>query len=237
LRQKLRTIAALGVDTLWLIHFDEAFSRQTGEGFIRALVRDFGHLDSIRVGREFTFGHQRSGNVALLQALGKELKFEVHGVAAVSLDGQPVSSTRIREAIRAGQLDAVRQMLGRAYALAGLVERGDQRGGKLGFPTANLDVRGLVLPPHGVYAAHARVGRTSYRSVLNIGYRPTLQSGTPQLRVEAHLLDFNGDLYGEELEVTFVQKLREEQRFPSLEALREQIGRDVATARVLFEAN
>jgi riboflavin kinase / FMN adenylyltransferase len=237
LPQKLRTIAALGVDTVWLIHFDEAFSRQTGEAFVRALVRDFGHLDSIRVGREFTFGHKRSGNVALLQTLGRELKFVVHGLAAVSLDGQPVSSTRIREAIRAGQLDAASQMLGRAYALAGLVVRGDQMGRQLGFPTANLDVQGLVLPPQGVYAAHLRASGESFRGVLNIGYRPTVQSAAPQLRVEAHLLDFKGDLYGQELEVTFVKKLREEQTFPSLESLRQQIARDVVQARALFVAS
>jgi riboflavin kinase/FMN adenylyltransferase len=237
LPQKLRAIAALGVATVWLIHFDEAFSRQTGEEFIRALVRNFGHLDSIRVGREFTFGHKRSGNVALLQALGQELKFVVHGLAAVSLDGQPVSSTRIREAIRAGQLDTASQMLGRAYSLAGLVVRGDQLGGKLGFPTANLDVSGLVLPPSGVYAAHLRAKGESFRGVLNIGYRPTVQSTAPQLRVEVHLLDFKGDLYEQELEVTLVKKLREEQMFPSLEALREQIARDVARARALFEAS
>jgi riboflavin kinase/FMN adenylyltransferase len=237
LPQKLRTIAALGVDTVWLIHFDEAFSRQTGEAFVRALVRDFGHLDSIRVGREFTFGHKRNGNVALLQTLGQELKFVVHGLAAVSLDGQPVSSTRIREAIRTGHLDAASQMLGRAYALAGLVVRGDQMGRQLGFPTANLDVHSLVLPPQGVYAAHLRANGESFRGVLNIGYRPTLQSTAPQLRVEAHLLDFKGDLYGQELEVTFVKKLREEQTFPSLELLRQQIARDVVQARALFVAS
>jgi riboflavin kinase/FMN adenylyltransferase len=235
LPQKLRAIAALGAHTAWLIQFDEAFSRQTGEQFVRALARDFGRLHSICVGATFTFGHRRSGNVALLQALGRELGFLVHGLAAVSLDGQPVSSTRIREAIRAGQLDLASQMLGRRYALAGTVTRGDQLGHQLGFPTANLDVSGLVLPPNGVYAAHVLARGRSHRAVLNLGLRPTLASPSAQLRVEVHLLDFSGDLYGQDLEISFVQKLRDEQKFPSLESLKAQIARDVAAARALFE--
>ena len=137
LPQKLRAIAALEVDTTLLIHFDEPFSRQSGEQFIRGLARDFGQIHSICVGSAFTFGHKRSGNVALLKKLGTELGFMVHGLAAVSLDGEVVSSTRIREAIRNGQLDLAGQMLGRGYSLAGQVIRGDQLGRQLGIPTAN----------------------------------------------------------------------------------------------------
>lgn len=234
LDQKLRAIASTGADTTLLVAFDEAFSRQTGEEFIRRLNRDFGHIQSICVGSTFTFGHNRSGNVALLRTLGQELKFTVHGLAAVSLDEQVVSSTRIRESIRAGQLDIASQMLGRPYALAGHVIKGDQLGQRLGFPTANLDCVGRVLPPNGVYAAHASVKGHTYRAVLNIGTRPTLASA-PQLRVEAHLLGFDDGLYGQELELTFVDKLREEQKFPSLEALRAQIAADVARANQLFD--
>lgn len=237
LPQKLRAIAALGADTTLLIRFDERFSRQTGEEFIRGLVRDFPHIHSICVGSTFTFGHKRSGNVALLKKLGDELHFIVHGLAAVSLDDQIVSSTRIREAIRIGQLDAASQMLGRAYSLAGTVVHGDQLGTKLNFPTANIDTTGLVLPPTGVYAVHAHVQGKSYRAALNIGHRPTVANPTLQLRVEAHLLDFTGDLYGQEMEITFVNKLREEAKFSSLEALQAQIVRDVAAARTLFDAD
>src|SRR5438105_3546149 len=269
LPQKLRAIASLGVETTLLIHFDEPFSRQSGEEFIRGLARDFGRIHSVCVGSSFTFGHRRSGNVALLKQLGQELQFVVHGLAAVSLDGEPVSSTRIREAIRAGQLDQAGQMLGRACSLAGPVIRGDQLGRQLGFPTAYIDTTGLILPPNGVYAVHANVhGAPGFpsdssghsptkgdgggskgegarqsstlsredsasaetqrlKAVLNIGYRPTLKSAVPQLRVEAHLLDFNADLYGQELEITFIDKIREEQKFLSLPALKEQITRDV----------
>jgi riboflavin kinase/FMN adenylyltransferase len=235
LPQKLRAIAALGVDATLLIHFDEPFSRQSGEEFIRGLTRDFGRIHSICVGSTFTFGHKRSGNVALLKKLGQELNFPVHGLAAVSLDGEAVSSTRIREAIRSGELDQAGQMLGRGYSLAGLVVRGDQLGRRLGFPTANIETAGLVLPPTGVYAVHAAIQGRTCRAVLNIGYRPTLQSGTPELRVEVHLLDFPGnDLYGEELELKFIDKIRDEQKFPSLEALKQQITRDIATAQARF---
>lgn len=234
LPQKLRAIESLGVANTLLIRFDLAFSEQTGEQFIRCLTRDFGHLHSVCVGSEFTFGHQRSGNVALLKQLGAELKFTVHGLAAVSLDGEPVSSTRIREAVRTGDLDAASQMLGREYAVAGTVIRGDQLGRKLGFPTANLDVSDLVLPPNGVYAVHARLRGREHRGALNLGFRPTLASPTPRLQCEVHLLDFAEEIYGEELELTFVAKLRDEQKFPNVEALQSQITRDLAAARALF---
>ena len=234
LPRKLRAIEALGADTLLLIHFDKAFSEQTGEGFIRGVARDLGHVQSLCVGANFVFGHKRSGNVDLLRRLGAELKFVVHGMAAVSLDGRAVSSTRIREAIRAGDLDGVSQMLGRAYSLAGTVVRGDGLGHQLGFPTANLDATGLALPPHGVYAVHAEAGGKTYRAVLNIGLRPTLQNPNPQLRVEAHLMDFGGGLYGQELEVAFVDKLRGETKFPSLAELRQQIARDILDAQMRF---
>ncbi|MGN6552174.1 MAG: bifunctional riboflavin kinase/FAD synthetase [Verrucomicrobiota bacterium] len=232
LPQKLRTIESLGADTLLLIHFDRAFSEQPGEKFIRALARDFGSIQSLCVGANFTFGHKRDGNVALLQTLGKELEFTVHGMAAVSLDGKTISSTRVREAIQQGNLDLASQMLGRIYTLAGPVVKGDQLGHRLGFPTANLDVRGLVLPPNGVYAARTKVGQHSFRSVLNIGYRPTLQNPNPSLRVEVHVLDFNGDLYDQELEVAFAEKLRDERKFASLTELQEQIARDVSQAKL-----
>ena len=233
--QKLRTLEALGVDVTWLIRFDEKFSRQPGELFVRRLHAELGHLLSVSVGSEFTFGHKRSGTVALLQQLGRDLQFDVHGLAAVALDGQVVSSTRIREAIRRGDFDAADQMLGRTYALDGPVVRGDQLGRKLGFPTANLDISGRILPPNGVYAVHAKAAGQSHRAVVNVGVRPTV-TGKLMQRVEAHLLDFDGDLYGQELEITFAQRLRDEQKFASLEDLKNQIASDIATARRWFES-
>ena len=234
LPQKIRVIEGLDVDALLLLHFDADFSRQTGEEFVRRLYRDLGQIRSISVGANFLFGHRRSGDVDLLRQLGAELKFSVHGVAAVALDGKAVSSTRIRQTILTGQLDAASQMLGRPSSLAGSVIAGDGLGRKLGFATANLQVSGLALPPKGVYAVCARVCGKSFRAVLNIGHRPTLGAKAPQLRVETHLLDFQGDLYGQELEIEFVEKLREEQKFASLEDLRQQITLDIQEAQSRF---
>jgi riboflavin kinase/FMN adenylyltransferase len=230
LPQKLRAIASMGMENTLLISFDKAFSQQTGEEFIRCLARGFGRIHSICVGAEFVFGHKRSGNVALLKKLGAELNFQVHGLSALSLDGETVSSTRIRQAIRAGNFDDASQMLGRAYAISGAVVTGDKLGRQLGFPTANLDVTDLVLPPNGVYAALTRCKGKLYRVALNIGMRPTVAAG-PQLRVEAHLLDFKGDLYGAELEIELGEKLRDEKKFASPQKLREQIARDIAAVR------
>jgi riboflavin kinase/FMN adenylyltransferase len=232
LPQKLRAIEKLGTDALLLIQFDKKFSEQTAEEFIRSLARDFGKVHSVCVGADFVFGHKRSGNVGLLKKLGAELIFQVHGLAAVSLDGQVVSSTRIRETIRAGEFDAASQMLGRTYAISGKVVEGDRLGRKLGFPTANLDATNLILPPNGVYSGCTKLNGQFYRIALNIGLRPTVASGKPELRVEAHLLDFSGDLYGRELEVEMGEKLRDEKKFSSATELREQITRDIAAVRL-----
>jgi riboflavin kinase/FMN adenylyltransferase len=234
LPQKLRAIESLGTDAMLLIQFDKKFSEQTGEEFIRSLARDFGKVHSVCVGADFVFGHKRSGNVALLKNLGGELNFSVHGLSAVSLDGQVVSSTRIREAIRAGDFDAASQMLGRTYAISGSVVEGDRLGRKLGFPTANLDAANLILPPNGVYSGRTKFNGQFYRVALNIGLRPTMASVNPQLRVEAHLLDFAGELYGEELEVEIGKKLRGELKFNSPSELQVQIGRDVMDVRKLI---
>ncbi|MEO6035483.1 MAG: bifunctional riboflavin kinase/FAD synthetase [Verrucomicrobiota bacterium] len=234
LSKKLEVISSLGVDTALLLHFDKPMSQVPAEEFIRGLAQRCKNLHSICVGSTFTFGHKRQGNVEMLKILGRELHFEVHGLSAVSLDGERVSSTRIREAVRAGNLDAASQMLGRAYSLAGKIVEGDQIGRTLGFPTANLESADLVLPPNGVYAAHAEVSGKTCRAAVNIGVRPTMESPTPRLHVEAHLLDFAGELYGKEIELTFVEKLRDEKKFPSLEELKQQIRKDIEAAKKLF---
>ncbi|HXT13855.1 MAG TPA: bifunctional riboflavin kinase/FAD synthetase [Candidatus Angelobacter sp.] len=235
LPQRLRAIESLGPEALLLIHFDKAFSQKTGQAFIRELAAAW-RIQSICVGANFVFGHKRGGNVDLLKQLGAELKFSVHGMAAVSLDGKRVSSTRIRDAIRAGELDFASQLLGRPYSISGRVLEGDKLGHRLGFPTANLDATALALPPSGVYAIQAIIRGQSHRAVLNIGTRPTIENPHPSVRVEAHLLDFSGTLYGEELELVFTEKLREEKKFPSLEELKTQIARDIDRAKEIFES-
>jgi riboflavin kinase / FMN adenylyltransferase len=234
LAQRLRVISSLGIQATILIHFDRLFSQQPADAFIHSLSRGLGKIHTVCIGRGFTFGHKRQGNVALLKELGRELGFTVHDLSAVSWDGKVVSSTRIREAIRNGELTAAGGMLGRPYSIAAAVGSGEQLGQKLGFPTSNLDITGLVLPPTGVYAGWAQAQGTTYQAVANLGWRPTLRQNQPQLRFEVHLLGFSGSLYGQELEFTFVQALRPEQKFGSLEVLKEQIGRDVAAARSLL---
>jgi len=177
------------------------------------------------------FGCRRSGDVALLRSLGGELGFTVGAVPDVSEGGQPVSSTRIREAVRAGQFGLAGQLLGRTYTLCGKVIAGERLGRKLGFPTANLEVAGILVPPAGVYAADALVAGKIHRAAINIGHRPTLHTPEDGLSVEAHLLDFAADIYGQEIELTFLKKLREEQKFASAAALQQQIIQDVAAAR------
>lgn len=234
LEQKLAAIASLGTDAALVIPFDRAFSERSAESFIAELLAGFGSLRSLCVGREFTFGHRRLGNVALLARMGAAHSFGVHGLAAVALDGQVVSSTRIRERIQAGDLDAAGQMLGRDYEMNGIVIKGNQLGRTLGFPTANLDVRGLVTPPAGVWAVHAQVGGRQFRGVANLGYRPTVEATSPGLQLEVHLFDFNEVIYGTHLSVQFVERLRAELQFESVAALQSQIAKDVSAAQRCF---
>jgi riboflavin kinase/FMN adenylyltransferase len=233
LAKKLEVLDSIGIETACVIRFDKAFSQISGEQFVRDLARDLGKIQSVCVGADFMFGHRRSGNVKLLEELGGKLGFTVDAVAGVDFEGQPVSSTRIREAVRAGDFALAGKMLGRAYTLCGPVIEGQHLGRKLGFPTANIDVTGILVPPTGVYAADARVGAESRRAAVNIGYRPTVQSDDPQIHVEAHLLDFDRDVVRQNLELTFLKKLREERKFPSTEALRAQIAEDIMQTRCI----
>jgi riboflavin kinase / FMN adenylyltransferase len=236
LSARLSALEALQPDALWLIHFDEAFSRKPGAEFIRELARDAAPLDRVCVGENFHFGFQRSGNATLLRQWGAELGFAVEAAAPVQAEGQAISSTRLRDLIRRGDFAGAAQLLGRPYELCGPVIRGDQLGRQLGFPTANLDVAGLVLPPLGVYATHALVHGQVVPGVTNLGLRPTLRESQPSLHVETHLLNFTGDLYGQQVALRFAAKLRDEQRFASLEELRAQIQRDTEAARQVLLA-
>lgn len=234
LTKKLQVLEQCRIDATLLLKFDELFSRTHAKDFVQNMVQASGSLRHIFVGRDFVFGHKRSGTLALLTSMGRELGFGVTGMPPILFREVPVSSTRIRSAILAGDFDTVSSLLGRPYSLSGAVVLGDQIGRKLGFPTANLDAAKLALPPFGVYAVQARFEGKQFNSVLNIGVRPTLNSPAPQLRVEVHLLDFDGDLYGKHIDLEFHRKLRDEKRFDSLAALQAQIASDIAEARIIF---
>lgn len=234
--QRLRALAALGLDAALVLRFDEAFSRRPAEEFIRSLAAGFGRLHAVCVGEDFVFGHRRSGDLALLRRLGNELEFAVEGITPVADANGPVSSTRLRELIRTGRLDEATRLLGRPYALAGKVIRGAQLARRLGWPTANLDIAGRVTPPPGVYAARARIVSEDalpgppWPAAVNIGVRPTVATGPAGLQVEAHLIGFHDDLYGRELELEFALWLREERRFATVAELQAQVARDLAEA-------
>jgi riboflavin kinase/FMN adenylyltransferase len=228
---KLRLIRDIGVKHQLVIHFDRAFAATPPEDFIRALVSASRPLREVCVGFEWSFGKGRAGNLALLEKLGDELGFTEVGVPAVEIDGEIVSSTLIRGAVESGDLARAARMLGREFTVRGAVIEGDQVGRKLGFPTANLSAHNEQFPPNGVYAVEARHGDRALPGVANIGVRPTMKNASGERLLEVHLFDFDAEIYGEDLEITFRKFLRPEQRFANLEELRAQIARDAEAAR------
>jgi riboflavin kinase/FMN adenylyltransferase len=229
LEDRLALIAETGIDTTVVITFTPAVAGMEPEAFVRdVLVRTLKARDVV-VGFNHRFGRGARGTAALLETLGVRLGFNTHIVAPLTVDGVAVSSSEIRSALQAGDLERAARLLGRPYSAEGEVVPGAGRGRTLGFPTANVKTRRPLPLPPGVYACRALVGQTRYRAVINIGVRPTF--GETELAVEAHLLDFSGDLYGQKLRLEFVRRLREERKFPGVEALRSQIEQDVARAR------
>jgi riboflavin kinase/FMN adenylyltransferase len=225
---KLRLLQHLGVDACLVIHFDQAFSEIPAEKFVEHLAT----CRQICVGSRFHFGHDRRGDVHLLEQLAPRYGFTVQEIqSVVTADGEMISSTAIRQHIQAGHLDQAAAMLGRPFSVLGTVEPGDHRGATLGFPTANLNPQNEILPPHGVYAVRASItGRPpNLPAVANIGVRPTF-AGTSR-RLEVHILNHTGNLYGAEMEVTFVSKIRDEQKFATVDELKRQIAADITVAR------
>lgn len=230
---KLRLIEELGCQYLLQIKFDAAFAAQPPEVFIEALVRSATSLRMICVGHNWAFGKGRSGNVALLAALGAKFGFETLEIEPVEVDGQLVSSTRIRKAVEAGDFETARRFLGRDYTILGTVQPGAGRGRGIGFPTANLSAHNERFPPNGVYAVRVLMDSRWFEGVANVGVRPTVGSA-PDRVLEVHIFEFSGDRYGRDLEVKFERFLRPERKFSSLEELRVQIARDAAQAREIL---
>lgn len=230
---KLQLIRALGVASVLVIPFDREFAATPPEDFIHALAA-CGRLREICVGHEWSFGKGRAGNLALLARLGGALGFAEVGVTPVTIDGEIVSSTLIRAAVESGDLARAERFLGRPYTILGTVVKGARLGTQLGFPTANLAAHNEQFPPNGVYAVAVRHGTAHLHGVANIGVRPTVTNASGERLLEVHLFDFAGDLYGGELEVSFTQFLRPEQKFSGLDALTAQIARDVRAAREIF---
>lgn len=230
---KLRLFKQLGISHTLIIKFDEEFAKTDPEQFILNLQHECDDLREICVGHQWSFGRNRAGNLQLLDKLGNRLGFEEVGIEAVKVGGQIVSSTAIRFAVESGNLQTAAQLLGREFTILGTVVKGAQLGTQLGFPTANLRAHNEQFPPNGVYAVKAIVDNNTFKGVANIGVRPTVENQAGERLLEVHLFDFDGNLYGKEVEVSFTQFIRPEQKFGSLEELKAQIGRDAAIAHNL----
>lgn len=230
LDHKAEILAALGVDFMLALPFDRGRAGQAAEDFVREIA-DAG-VRTVAVGVDWRFGRGRQGDAGLLAGLAGELGFRLEALPPVMMDGERISSTRIRQAIRDGNLEAAARMLGRPYTIEGRVVEGRKLGRTIGFPTANVAYGEEEFPPDGVWAVRTRVGERRFDGVANLGVRPTVDGGSRAL--EVHLFGFEGDLYGEVLEVEFVRHLRGEIRFDSLDALKEQIARDADRAMYLL---
>ncbi len=233
--QKLRLFREVGVRHALLLRFDREMAKLSGEEFLDEIMGAALHLASVTVGPDWRFGAGRSGDTELLRRFGLERGFRVRVAEQVEIEGERVSSTAIRRMIAAGELERAARFLGRNFSLFGHVVHGAGRGRSIGFPTANVQPSNGLLPPDGVYAATVLAGFAQIPSVLNLGTRPTVNLSGKRL-LEVHLLDFDGDLYGHEIEVIFEAFLRSEQRFDSIEALSRQIREDIATARRIFRS-
>lgn len=231
LGERIRLIGELGLDFCFVLNFTREFSRLTAEQFIREIVVGRLGARGVVLGPDSRFGRDRGGDLDVLERLGRDLGLEVRRCDPEQVDGRQVSSSLVREAIFDGRLDEARYLLGRPPSVIGSVVRGERRGTSLGFPTANLELHHAVRPPGGVYAAEVPLEGRLYRAVVNIGTRPTFgQVGAEVL--EAHLLDFPAsDLYGRVLEVRFLRRIRDEQKFTGPEDLKARIQADIEGVR------
>ena len=240
LEQKLELLAACGVDRTFVVAFDENRANESAEDFVKEVLVDQLNARLVVVGEDFHFGHGRKGNVALLTKLGQEYGFEVIG-AQLTGDTEPVSSTRIRTLVAQGDVVGASALLGRPHEVRGQVVRGDGRGGpQLGFPTANMMIDDdIALPADGMYAGYfSRPDGSVHQAAIYVGRRPTFyEPGTTSVLVEAYLLNFEGDLYGEESRVSFVGRLRGDQKFETVDALVAQMHRDAAEAERVLSAD
>ena len=237
LDQKLELLDSTGVDYTLVVHFDRERSQESAEDFVHEVLSGCLNARGVVVGHDFHFGRGRAGNVSLLATMGGDLGFDVLGLRLTEGDGEPISSTRIRGLLASGDVRGAAALLGRPHQVRGLVHTGDKRGRELGFPTANVHVAGdILLPSDGIYAGwYLRPDGTRHATAISLGRRPTFYDDQRESLLEAYLLDFEGDLYGEEARVEFVTHLRDELRFDGVDALIEQMRSDVADTRAALE--
>lgn len=234
LEEKIRHLSSLGIDALILIPFSLDYARTTAEDFVSGFLWERLRIRKILIGHDYTFGLGKEGNEAFLTASGGRLGFEVEVLSAFQAGETTISSTRIRNALLAGEVRYAASLLGRPYNLAGGVIPGSHRGVGLGFPTANIQPDKELVPPSGVYAVHVLLEGKCRHGVLSIGFNPTFAD--QKLSIEVHIFDFNENIYGKPLDVLFIERLREEIRFSSPGELIAQIDRDIARIREILQA-
>jgi len=232
-RQKLESLESTELDAVLILPFDSELASLSGEEFFSRILCGPLRFSAIHVGSSFRFGHHRGGDVDLLRTIGKDKGFEVVGVAPVMVGDGVVSSSTIRKLVEDGEVGAAGEMLGRPFGVVGEVVEGDGRGRAMRFPTANVDTENDLLPRRGVYITETIALATRHPSVSNVGTRPTFDGGS--VVVETHLLSYEGDLYGQRIEVRFLERLRDERRFSGPEELADQIARDRAAAEGYFQ--
>jgi riboflavin kinase/FMN adenylyltransferase len=230
--ERVELIGQLGVDVLLVLEFTYAFSRITPEDFYRTYVVNGTGVDEVIVGYDHMFGRDRAAGTNELLTMGKEFDFSVFAVHPFTVEGETVSSTVIRKALGTGDVVRASKFLGRPYSLGGTVVRGDGRGRTIGFPTANIRPvsPSKIVPAHGVYAVGVRMANEAHFGMMNVGFRPTVAT-VPEATIEVHLFDFDRDIYGEQVAVSFLRRLRDERKFDSLSDLVEQLGRAREEAR------
>jgi riboflavin kinase / FMN adenylyltransferase len=235
-RQKEEAIEAIGIENLLVIPFTRDFSLTEPEEFVRSILRGRLAVSEIYLGSHFAFGRGKRGDIDLLKRMGPECGFVASSVEEVIVEGEPVSSTRIRNAVARGEVTRARAMLGREYEIDGLVAKGDKVGRRIGYPTINLEPENALHPADGVYVTqiHVRSFDRRFDCVTNIGRRPTVYEDYATV-IETFVLDFSSNVYGEKVRLFFFERLREERRFPSVTALSDQIGRDIEETRKYFE--
>ncbi len=231
-RQKLDLIASCGIDAVIVIPFDHKFAQMSAREFVEAVLVEKIGARAIVVGHDYRFGHSREGDIAFLKQLGRQYGFEVRTVTGVRVNDSVVSSTAIRQMIASGNIKKANTLLGRFFEVSGAVIPGRKRGVGLGFPTANIRMPAITPPRTGVYVVEVEVDGKTYGGAANLGYNPTF--GDTDLSLEAHLFDFNQDIYGKPITVRFIERLRDELRFSGPDELIAQINKDVAAAKKIL---
>jgi len=232
--KKIELLEEMGVDVAIFAKLEEQISEMSGIDFVEQILVQKLRMKSVVVGYDCTFGRNRTGDSNLLEKLGRKYNFAVKVIAPQKFCGVVVSSTRIRNAIAQNDLNLAKQLLGRRYSIYGEVIKGKGIGKEIGFPTANIDAGNQMLPPSGIYAIRAKLNDKMFDGVLSMGVRPTF--GDNQFQIEAHLFDFDGSIYGQMIEIFFIEKIRDEKAFSSVEELINQIKRDIEEAREILEA-